>query len=205
MKRTALACTLMGLSTVCAADTLPVTANAVFTINGEEIVISRASTVDPSTLTALASVSSTCTAPCLSPMVVAQGVATFGEMEVIEFLSTTAEAGDGLLIDARLPDHRGLGFIPASVNIPAATLAPTNPFRDEILMALGAEKLQGIFSFEDVMALTIFDGGPATSDAQTLITDLIEVGYPADKIFYYRGGMQVWATLGLSTTTAPAQ
>lgn len=86
MKRTVLACTLIGLSTVCAAEGLPVTANAVFNFNGEEIVISRASTVDQSTLTALVSVSGTCPAPCLSPMVVADGVVTMGEMEVIEFL-----------------------------------------------------------------------------------------------------------------------
>ena len=204
MIRTAIACTLMGISGICAADTLPVTANAVFTFNGQEIVISRASSVDQTTLNALASVSNTCSAPCLSPMIVADGVTTLGEMEVIEFLSSTVQNGDGLLIDARLPEHRALGLIPASVNIPAATLAPANPFRDEILMALGAEKFQGIFNFTDMMTLVVFDGGPATSDAQTLITDLIAAGYPADKISYYRGGMQVWAMLGLSTTT-PAQ
>ncbi|MCF2871726.1 rhodanese-like domain-containing protein [Octadecabacter sp. G9-8] len=202
MNRTVLACTLIGLSTVCAAETLPVTANAVFNFNGEEIVISRASTVDPTTLTALASVSGTCVAPCLSPMIVADGVVTMGEMEVIEFLSTAVESGDGLLIDARVPDQRALGFIPASVNIPAATLAPTNPFRNEILMALGAESFQGIFNFTDAISLVVFDAGPATADAQTLITDLISVGYPTDKISYYRGGMQVWATLGLSTKTS---
>lgn len=94
--------------------------------------------------------------------------------------------------------------MPASVNIPAATLAPTNPYRDEILMALGAEKFQGIFNFDDVISLVVFDGGPATTDAQTLVFDLIAVGYPADKISYYRGGMQVWATLGLSIQR-PAQ
>jgi len=132
-------------------------------------------------------------------MIVANGVATLGEMEVIAFLSSAVEAGDGLLVDARLPEQRAVGFIPASINIPAATLAPTNPFRDEILFALGAEKFQGVFDFSGAIKLVVFDGGPATPDAQTLVTDLIAAGYPTDKISYYRGGMQVWATLGLTT------
>jgi hypothetical protein len=27
---------------------------------------------------------------------------------------------------------------------------------------------------------------------------MIEAGYPAEKIHYYRGGMQVWRSLGLT-------
>jgi hypothetical protein len=27
---------------------------------------------------------------------------------------------------------------------------------------------------------------------------MIEAGYPAEKIFYYRGGMQMWRMLGLT-------
>jgi len=98
-----------------------------------------------------------------------------------------------------LPDDRAVGFIPASVNIPSATVSPLNPYRDEILMALGAEQFQGIFNFDDALTLVVFDGGPATQDAPALITDLLDAGYPTDKIAYYRGGMQVWTTLGLST------
>lgn len=197
MKRTVLACILIGMGGAAAAESLPVTANAVFTFNGEEIVISRASSVDPTSLAA-----PTCQNPCLTPITVADGVATLGELEVIEFLSTDVETGQGLLVDARLPEDRAAGYIPASVNIPAATLAPANPFRNEILAALGAVEFQGIFNFDDARSLVIFDGGPATQDAPILITDLLDAGYPADKVSYYRGGAQVWAMLGLSTERA---
>mgnify|MGYP000663397299 FL=1 len=202
MIRTAVACTFVGLSTVCSAEMLPVTADAVFTFNGQEITISRVSTLDTVTIDALTHTTATCSSPCLSPMIAAPNVATLGEMDVIDFLSTQVETGDGLLIDARLPVDRALGYIPASVNIPAATVAPANPYRDEILMALGAEQFEGVFNFDDAISLVVFDAGPATQDAATLITDLIEVGYPAQKISYYRGGMQVWSTLGLSTALA---
>ena len=199
MNRTALACTLTGLSSALAADSLPVTADAVFTFNGQEFVISRTSTPNPTTLTAITHANSNCPAPRLSPMAVAENVPTLGELDVIQFMSAEVASGDGLLIDARLPADRAAGFIPASVNIPAATVSPDNPYRDEILMALGAEQFQGIFNFNDVISLVVFDSGLATQDAPTLITDLLSAGYPADKIAYYRGGMQVWATLGLTT------
>jgi len=197
MKRTILACTFIGFGTAAAADTLPVTANAVFTFNGEEIVISRTSGIDPATIAA-----PTCQSPCLTPITVANGVATLGELEVIDFLSTEVETGDGLLVDARLPADRAASFIPASVNIPSATLAPENPFRNEILMALGAVEFQGIFDFAEARSLVVFDAGPATQDAAMLIADLLDAGYPADKVSYYRGGAQVWAMLGLSTESA---
>lgn len=192
----------MAIATASAAEQLPVTADAVFMFNGQEFTISRASTIDQTTITALSQTSATCPSPCLSPMIVARNVPTMGELEVIDFLSNQVESGEGLLIDARLPADRALGFIPASVNVPAATVAPTNPYRDEILMALGAEQFQGVFNFTDAMSLVVFDAGPATQDASALITDLIAVGYPAEKIGYYRGGMLVWSTSGLSTDAA---
>lgn len=202
MKRTALACTVIACSTALAADTLPVTADAVFSFNGQEITISRVSALPDTTLTALSQTSATCQSPCLSPMAVGVNVPTLGELDVIEFLSRDVDAGNGLLIDARLPDDRATGYIPASINIPAATIAPSNPYRDEILMALGAEQFQGVFSYSEAMSLVIYDAGPATQDAPTLVTDLLAAGYPPEKIAYYRGGMLVWSALGLSTQGA---
>jgi hypothetical protein len=136
MKRTALACILIAFSTVCAAQTLPASANAVFSVNGQEFTISRVSTLEQSTISALIQLSPTCVAPWLSPMTAAPNVPTLGELVVIEFLSTQV------------------------------------------------------------------DSGPATQHAAALIVDLLAAGYPPEKIGYYRGGMQVWTTLGLSTTAA---
>lgn len=199
MKLTGLACLLIGLSSGVAAEMSPVTSDAAFTFQGQEFVIYRSDRVDASTIIAIEQANQSCSAPCLSPMFVAADVATLGELEVIEFLSSRVEAGEGLLVDARMPDQRAIGFIPASINIPAPTMSPENPYRNEILMALGAEQFQGVFSYVDAISLVVFDAGPATQDAPTLIADLLAAGYPADKLAYYRGGMQVWATLGLST------
>lgn len=200
MKRALSACIFTGLTSTALAQSLPVTDDAVFTFNGQEITISRSATLPDTSFDVVSRALSDCIQPCLSPMTAARNVATVGELDVIDFMSTAIENGNGLLVDARLPEARAVAHIPASVNIPAATVAETNPFRDEILMALGAEHYQGIFNFDGAMDLIIFDDGPATQDAPTFITDMLAAGYPADKISYYRGGMQVWTTLGLTTT-----
>jgi rhodanese-related sulfurtransferase len=192
----------MAFSTVGAAETLPVTANAVFTVNGQEFTITRVSALEQSSISALIQSSATCVASYLSPMSTAPNVPTLGELDVIEFLSTQVESGDGLLIDARLPEDSALGYIPTSVNIPTATLTPSNPYRDEILLALSAQHYQSVFSFTDAISLMVYDSGPATQDAAALIVDLLVASYPPEKIDYYRGGVQVWTTLGLSTTAA---
>lgn len=199
MLRAVLVCTFIGTSCAAMAQTLPVTADAVFTFNGKEITISRAATLPVDSFDVVSRAYSGCPAPCLSSMIAAPGIATYGELDLIDFLSGPVEAGDGLLIDARLPADRDTGFIPASVNIPRATVAPENPYRNEILLALGAEQFQGIFSFDGAKSLVIYDDGPATQDAPAFITDMLAAGYPAEKINYYRGGMQVWTTLGLTT------
>jgi hypothetical protein len=33
------------------------------------------------------------------------------------------------------------------------------------------------------------------------IKNLLALGYPAEKIYYYRGGMQAWQSLGLTVHT----
>ncbi|MDG1069824.1 MAG: hypothetical protein P8P40_15830 [Sulfitobacter sp.] len=44
----------------------------------------------------------------------------------------------------------------------------------------------------------VYDNGPSQNDAGVLIAHLLEVGYPPEKIRYYRGGMQVWSVLALT-------
>jgi len=118
--------------------------------------------------------------------------------EVLEFLAEVVGQNAGLLVDARMPNDRAMGFIPGSVSLPFETLNPNNELRDEILKALGARAFEDVFNFSDAQSLVVYDSGPTRHDAELLIGHLLEVGYPAEKILYYRGGMQVWAVLGLT-------
>ncbi len=134
------------------------------------------------------------------------GVETVGEVEVISFLENNVAGGTGLLIDSRVPDGFAKGTIPGAVNVPFATLDPTNPpYRDEILKALGATQSGGTWDFSGAMALTLFCNGPWCDQSPRAIRSLLAAGYPAEKISYYRGGgMQLWLLLGLTTKSPPA-
>ena len=104
----------------------------------------------------------------------AQSVHTVGELEVYQHHMK------GLpIIDARKPDTSGAVTIPGSKNIPY----------DELIgrMAELDENNPSIF----------FCNGPQCPQSSTAIKNLLDAGYPADRILYYRGGMHDWITLGL--------
>ena len=177
----------------------PDVAAATIEINGEVIRIERIQDTGHRLDSEFTKTSRPCPPFCISPMAAAPGVETVGEVEVISFLENEVAGGKGLLIDSRVPDWFAKGTIPGAVNVPFATLEPNNPYRNEILKALGAVETGGVWDFSGAMALTLFCNGPWCDQSPRAIRSLLDVGYPAEKISYYRGGMQLWLLLGLST------
>jgi rhodanese-related sulfurtransferase len=55
------------------------------------------------------------------------------------------------------------------------------------------------WDFTDAKTLVIWCNGPACGQSPRAIEGLLKAGYPADKILYYRGGMQMWQLWGLTT------
>jgi rhodanese-related sulfurtransferase len=180
------------LSTLCAASMLAMPAFAQstrisdqhdsfsFTLNGTAVTIERQGPA--------------CPPACLQPMQAATGVATISELELLDFLDLFVSQGRGLLIDTRLPNGFGEGTIPGAVNVPATTLRPNNPYRDDLLNALGVRG----GDFSGAYNLTLFGSGPDDAAAAEAVRSLIASGYPASKLKYYRGGMQIWAAMGLT-------
>ena len=173
-------------------------AKASFIFNGERIKISRENREVARYAERFAAAGGRCGAPCIVPSQVADGVKSLDETEVLEFLVTQVAGNAGLMVDARMPDARAQGFIPGTVSLPHPTLSPENAFRKDILRALGVREFDGVFNFTDARKLLVYDNGPSTDDAGTLVRHLLNEGYPADLIHYYRGGMRVWAVLGFS-------
>lgn len=170
-----------------------------FDLKGEAITIERSpQAVGQGATPELLGRAQNCPPACIQPNEAAAGVATVGELEVIEFLEQEVATGRGLLLDSRMPDVFLKGTIPGAVNVPASTLDESNPYRDEILKALGAVQTEDGWNFEDALALTMFCAGPWCEQSSEAIRSLALVGYPSEKLRYYRGGMQVWAMLGLT-------
>jgi hypothetical protein len=179
-------------------------ADAQFTVNGQNFTISREQNQETQLSGEFARTSRACPPFCIQPASTAPGVITIAELETIAFLESKVAQGTGLLIDSRLPEWFAKGTIPAAVNVPFATLDGTNPYRTEILQALGATGQDGNLDFSAAFDLILFSNGPWDDQAGRAITNLLDAGYPAEKLQYYRGGMQDWLLLGL-TVAVPEQ
>jgi rhodanese-related sulfurtransferase len=178
----------MGLALSAHAQTSAITDQmAAFqtTVNGAPLKVSRSGPA--------------CPPACVTPMQAAPGVATIGELEVLDFLDIFVSTGQGLLVDVRLPDGYAGGTVPGAVNVPAATLLPENPYRDDLLSALGVRD----GGFTGAFDLVLFAGGADDAQAAEALRNLLEAGYPATKLKYYRGGLASWQGLGLSVVAAP--
>jgi len=128
-----------------------------------------------------------CPPYCIQPMVVAEGVTTIGELELLDFLQN----GTAVVVDSRTYSWFQGGTIPGAINIPY----------DEILDRLDLLDCEADFDgwdCQNAKRVALFCNGNWCGQSPTAIHNLLEVGYPAERIFYYRGGMQAWRMLGLS-------
>ena len=126
---------------------------------------------------------------CIQPMIPAEGVTPIGELELLEMLNKP----DVVVVDGRVrPDFLG-GAIPGAVNIPYTEAA-------DRLGELGCEPdVEGwICDGESVKSAALYCNGPWCGQSPTAARRMIEAGFPAEKIFYYRAGMQGWRMLGLT-------
>lgn len=167
-------------------------------LNGESLVIERIQDTAHQLTGEFTKTSRPCPPFCIHPMAAAPGVETVGEIELMDFLETAVAQGRGLLIDSRVPEWFAKGTIPGAVNVPFSTLEPSNPYRDEILKALGARETGAGWDFSQAFELLMFCNGPWCDQSPRAIRNLTTAGYPPEKIRYYRGGMQLWLMLGLT-------
>jgi len=132
----------------------------------------------------------------IEPFSMNKDIETYGELEVLDFISKKK----GIFIDARLKNWYEKSTIPASINIPFKLfLTPSNE-RRETLKSFGAkEKSSSEFDFTDAETLLFYCNGAWCGQSPTAINALIDLGYPKNKMKYYRGGMQAWQLLGLTT------
>ena len=125
------------------------------------------------------------------------GIATIGELEVIEFIRDRVNSDEGVLIDARMPQWYHQGTVPGALNVPFSMFGD-KAFVDHIMELLGAQKRGNKWDFSEAIELVVFDNGPWCQQAVAAMRHLLELGYPKKKIKYYRGGMQYWQILGLT-------
>lgn len=141
---------------------------------------------------------------CIQPGELAPGVATIGELEVIRYLKKMSDGDKNILVvDSRTPDWVAKGTIPGAINIPwdKLNIGQSDPItvQDILEKQLGVRSQDGFNMFDNAKTVVMFCNGPWCGQSPTNIRGLLKIGYPADKIKWYRGGMQDWEMLGLST------
>ena len=171
---------------------------------GKEVRIQREQDPENTINPLYAKTSRPCPPFCVQPARIAPGVETVAELEVLDYLKRM-RAGDAgvLLIDSRKPSWLENGTIPGSINIPWTRLKPSagaDPFGiAEILeQRFGAKSQEGLWDFSAAKTLILFCNGPWCEQSPANIRTLLKFGYPADKLKWYRGGMQAWESLGLT-------
>jgi rhodanese-related sulfurtransferase len=158
---------------------------------------------------------------CIQPMIFAPGVETLGELEVIDYLVRKQTGENVLVIDSRTPKWVKKGTIPGAVNVPFTSLttsqgATTEGIMDIMLNQMGVNLIGDVdefevdeaivsgtvpevFDYSQAKTLVLFCNGMWCGQSPASMATLLSFGYPADKIKWFRGGMQTWQILGLST------
>lgn len=173
--------------------------------NGKDVVIQRNQNVENTINPAFAKTSRECPPFCVNPMSLGAGVETIGELEMLDYLKRMS-GGDVsiMVIDSRTPDWVERGTIPGAVNIAWTKLNPAKgasplDIADIMTKQFGVKEMEGLWDYSSAKTLVMFCNGAWCGQSPNNIENLVKFGYPPSKIKWYRGGMQSWESLGLTT------
>ncbi|TET88898.1 MAG: rhodanese-like domain-containing protein [Sulfurovum sp.] len=137
----------------------------------------------------------------IQPIKMHKDIQTIGEVELLHFMKNKVNKKKGLLVDLRPKRAYKSESIPSAVNIPSKT-KNSKAKVEKILKVLGAKRLaDGSLDTKRVMDVAFYCNGLWCDKSSEFIKTFLELGYPADKMLYYRGGFQMWKILGFTTVT----
>jgi len=147
-----------------------------------------------------------CPPNCITPFSPHPDVRTNGEKELQALLD---HRENSLIIDVRRPEIvRSTGAIAGVEHIPFFELGlryGADAERHEAhLKHFGVRRVDGRhFDFDKARPLVFLDDGIWDGAALRNIRTLLGLGYPPDRLYWYRGGMNDWLGLGLPVTKEP--
>ena len=137
------------------------------------------------------------------PMNIAPGVQTVGEVEVLDFIAHKLSSlpHEYVLVDSRKRDWFEQMTIAGSINIPYDEIDFDPEFPDDfkqVMHHLGFSKTQDGYDFSHAKKALFFCNGSWCAQSRYAIQKLIKLGYPKEKLLWYRGGLQDWLIFGFS-------
>ena len=140
----------------------------------------------------------------LLPMQLDLEVETYGELEILYTLKAMRTDPNIVLVDGRKKQWFKYRTIPGAINMPFNYFKESEEHEFEFEYALeylGAVKdKDGYYDFDNAKTMVIFCNGPWCSQSPDMIFALMKVGYPYEKLKWYRGGMQDWLSAGMTST-----
>jgi rhodanese-related sulfurtransferase len=136
------------------------------------------------------------------PMQLHKDIETYGEVEVMAFIKKMQIDNTMLFIDTRDEEWYEYRTIPGAMNIHYVYIMLSKVFESEYkesLLKLGIIGNKKPFDFSQAKTILVFCNGAWCSQSPKMVKALLALGYPPEKIKWYRGGMDDW--LGLSMTT----
>ena len=178
--------------------------------NGKSVTISRSDKKDATIPKAFAKVSRHCPPFCVQPAKLAQGADTVGELEVLGFLKRIANGDRTFMVtDSRTPEWILRGTIPGIINIPWNKInldvegsfeVAAEAYLEEILKnQFGARLWMETGTSVMSKPWCSLCNGIWCPQSGVNIKTLLKLGYPSYKLKWYRGGMQDWVSVGLTT------
>ena len=147
------------------------------------------------------------TAGVLSPMKMHEKIDTFGELEVLEFLEEMQEDPHMLFVDSRKQGWFEARTIPGAVNIPFIYFTEKGKWekkKQEALALLGVRSTKEGYDFSEAKTVLFFCNGVWCRQSPQMIEALLEIGYPPEKMKWYRGGLHSWLNVGM-TSLSPSE
>jgi rhodanese-related sulfurtransferase len=149
----------------------------------------------------------------IRPMIYQDGVTTIGELELLKFIQdkSSKDSSKYLLVDTRTPTWYEKLTIPSSINIPYYSLIKEEFLEDDYYNALNTlgikivDEKSSKFDFSSAKEIAIFCNGAWCSQSSKFMNNLIKIGYPKDKILWYRGGMHSWLSYNFTTISPSAE
>lgn len=183
--------------------------------NGKKVAVARTADKDKTMPAIFTKSGHKCPPFCVQPMVIAKGVETIGELDVLRYLQQMSKGDKSILVvDSRTPEWMATGTIPGSVNIPWNKISQEDTSKGLFESDEEAESVRHIlqdefgatprgkrWNFGKAKTLVLFCNGAWCGQSPANIRTLLKMGYPPQKLKWYRGGMQDWHAMGLTTVT----
>jgi rhodanese-related sulfurtransferase len=169
------------------------------TLNGESFTIMRNQSKDSK----ISSLYDTTFRGTPQPISLGAGIETLGEIEFIEYMKKAQNDKSIAIIDSRKPGWFAKLRIPGAVNVRFTNFNEKDTAIEMMEDEMGVvEKEDGTLDFSNAKTLVLYCNGYWCGQTPGMVKNaeyaLLKMGYPAEKIKYYRGGMQAWTSLGFT-------